>query len=248
MKKIKKDEVYVVNQPKHSIMSFVFVDPTHKDRNWSTFMSNCHDTVLKLAEETDVMFIFKNTEGINPDTFSKVYGASSWIIAEDNLAKTYLKAISYAIIIFKDPVGFLTLDTTDYLYTIDINKIRQVAGSSLSWPIFKAKHLDSDEMYAIYKKDDLAKPWWTWGQKRRNGTEREYTTWKMTSDLAFFRPSLFSKLDSLSDEYVNSFTWNHIGYFLASSCEYLGIKRIDYSICDLNVNRLSDYVDAEGKE
>ena len=248
MKRIKKDEVYVVNQPKHSIMSFVFVDPTRRGKNLNSFMSNSHDTTLELAEETDVMFIFKNIEGIDPDVFSKLYGASSWIITKGNLARTYIKALSYAIIIFKDPVGFLTWDTADFEYRlIDMELIRAVAGSSLSWPIFKAKHLDSDEMYNIYAKDNTLRPWWTWGQKI-NKPDREYTTWKMTSNVAFFRPSLFSKLSTLSEEYIDSFTWDHIRYFLGSACEYLGVKRLGYSLNELNINKIADYVGAERKE
>ena len=70
----------------------------------------------------------------------------------------------------------------------------------------------------------------------------------MVSNVAFFRPSLFEKLDSLEDEYVDSFTWDHIRYFLASACEYLGIKRIDHDMFYLNVNRISDYVSSEGEE
>ena len=246
MKRIKKDEVYVVNQPKHAIMSLIFVEPKKKDRYEANFMCSNHDNVLRLAENTDVMFIFKNIDGIDPDVFSKVYGACAWIVSEKNLARTFIKAIAYSIIIFKRLSGFLTIDVADKLERLSIDQLNEIAGSAATRPIFAARQLDSDEMFEIYRKDDTPRPWWTWGQN--SGPTREYTTWKMTTNAAFFRPSLFEKLDSLSDEYVDSFTWDHIRYFLASACEYLGVKRIDHNMFLLNVNRLSDYVDTEGKE
>ena len=246
MKHIKKDEVYVINQPKHAIMSLVFIDPNSSNKYESNFMSTNHENILKLAENTDVMFIFKNINGINPDVFSKVYGACSWIISEKNLARTFIKAIAYSIIIFKKLSGFLTLDVSDNFGKINIDLLNEVAGSAVSWPIFEAKHLNSDEMFEIYKTENTSTSVWNWFKD--STPEREYTTWKMVSNVAFFRPSLFEKLDSLEDEYVDSFTWDHIRYFLASACEYLGIKRIDHDMFYLNVNRISDYVSSEGEE
>lgn len=245
MKHIKKDEVYVINQPKHAIMSLVFIDPESKRQYSSNFMQENHNWILELAENTDVMFIFKSMGGIDPDVFSKVYGASSWIVSDKNLARTYIKAITYSIVIFKKLVGFLTVDNSDELSRLSIAQLSKIAGSGINWPIFEATHLDSEEMFEIYKKEGSSKPWLL---SKDDKPEREYTTWKMTSRSAFFRPLLFEKLDTLSDEYVDSFTWNHIKYFLASACEYLGIKRIDRDLFSLDVNRLSYYVDSEGKE
>ena len=245
MKHIKKDEVYVINQPKHAIMSLVFVDPESKRQYNSNFMQENHNRILELAENTDVMFIFKSMGGIDPDVFSKVYGASAWIVSDKNLARTYIKAITYSIVIFKKLVGFLTVDNSDELSRLSIAQLSKIAGSGINWPIFEATHLDSEEMFEIYKKEGSSKPWLF---SKDDKPEREYTTWKMISRSAFFRPSLFEKLDTLSDEYVDSFTWNHIKYFLASACEYLGIKRINQDLFSLDVNRLSYYADSEGKE
>lgn len=249
MEKIKVNEVYVVNQPKHAIMTFAFIDPK-KD-----LMEGCHELLLKLSENTDIMFIFKSVDGINPDAFAKVYGACAWIISDKILAKTYIKAISYAIIIFKDLVGFLTLDNCsgfnnygDKAY-FDMTLLKEIAASALSYPIFEATHLNSSEMYEIYKTGGNGSnkkfPNFPWSREEKR---REYTTWKMTSRTAFFRPSLFEKLSTLSEDYIESFTWDNIKYFLASACEYLGVKRINHEIFELNVNRLSDYVDSAGKK
>jgi hypothetical protein len=251
MKKVKTNEVYVVNQPKHAIMTFMFIDPKEE------LLYSCHELILKFSENTDVIFIFKNINGIDPDAFAKVYGGCSWIVSDKNLTKTFIKTLTYAIIIFKDPVGFLTFDIADYrlncyysVNSMEISKLEQVAASSISWPIFEASHLSGDEMYEIYSRNNKSEdnnfisfPWTKPVEKRR-----EYTTWKMTSFTAFFRPSLFEKLNTLSDDYIESFTWNNIKYFLASACEYLGMKRINYDIFSLNVNKLSDYVSTEGEK
>jgi hypothetical protein len=251
MNKIKTNEVYVVNQPKHAIMTFIFVDPKEE------ITSNSHNLILNFSENTDVMFIFKNIVGIDPDAFTKVYGGCSWIVADKILSRTFIKAITYSIVIFKDVVGFLTFDLSDYTGQygsissfFDISKLRQVVSSSISCPIFNASHLDSSEMREIYSTEgkyvDTGKLNFPW--KRPVEKRREYTTWKKTSFTAFFRPSLFEKLNMLSDDYIDSFTWNNIKYFLASACEYLGINRIKYDVFELNVNRLSDYVDSEGQK
>ena len=177
------------------------------------------------------------------------------LISDKILAKTYIKAITYAIIIFKDLVGFLTLDNCsgfsnygDKVY-FDMTLLKEIASSALSYPIFEATHLSSSEMFEIYRtgqpQETKKFPVFPWSRGERG---REYTTWKMTSRTAFFRPSLFEKLSTLSEDYIESFTWNNIKYFLASACEYLGVKRINHEIFELNVNRLSDYVDAAGKK
>lgn len=246
MNKIKTNEVYVINQPKHSIMTFIFIDPKLE------LMETCHSLILKLAENSDIMFIFKSIRGIDPDAFSKVYGACSWIVSDKIVAKTFVKAFAYSIAVFKDFVGFLTFDnysTNSIKYCMsdsDIERLVQVAGSGITRPIFSASHLNVEEMYDIYRTDNIPEPILPW--KKRPDVRREYTTWKMTSESAFFRPSLFEKLNTLSEDYIDSFTWESIRYFIASACEYLGIKRLNYSVFDLNINRLSDYVDAEGKK
>ena len=251
MNKIKTNEVYVVNQPKHAIMTLIFIDPQKEITN------DRHDLLLRYTENTDVMFIFKNIKGINPDAFTKVYSGCSWIVSDKILTRTFIKAITYSIIIFKEVVGFLTFDLSDFRVRwpnngdgdlLDIPKLRQIASSTISCPIFEASHLDSSEMREIYSTEgkyvDTGKLNFPW--KRPIEKRREYTTWKKTSFTAFFRPSLFEKFNTLSDDYIDSFTWDNIKYFLASSCEYLGIKRLGYEVFNLNVNRLSEYVDSEG--
>lgn len=244
MERIKTDEVYVVNQPKHAIISIIFIENPIANLD-----ELYHNQIFKLAENTDVIFIFKSIKGVNPDIFAKLYGACSWIISADSLVRTYLKTIRYSVVIFKNLVGILTFDLKWGLpNNLDITTISAVAGSNIAWPIFPAAHLSSKEMKEIYTIEDEPQLRLLF-RKEKKARRNEYSTWKLTSNTVFFRPRLLERFETLSNEYIESFGWDDIGYFIASACEYLGIKRLDFNMFNVNLHQLNNYaIDSEGKE
>ena len=236
MKNFYTDEVYVVNQPKHSLISIVMVDNLKED----PLRESIHERLFKLSEVSDLFIIFKDVEGIDPDKFAKLYTACAWIVKDmaRTEVQTFLKALEYSVVVFNSHAGYLAFEAEKIkdVYEVDNEQLEEINASGLNWPIFKAQRLDADEMHRIY----------TINEERgffRNifGTDeerREYTTWKMTSSIAFFRPWLVPRFMDLNEDYINSFTWKDIKYFLASACEYLGIKRIEADIFSLDINKI----------
>ena len=223
-KKFKTDEVYVVNQPKHSSVAIVLVDNlSYPPREETT------ERLFKLSEVSDIFLIFKDPSGIDPDKFAKLHTACSWIIVGDLLPRTFLKAIEYTTEVFKSHAGFLVFEL-EKIPEIKTSRVEEVVGSGINWPIFRARRLGAEEMHRIYTLQDRS----IFEKDKR----REYSTWMVLSPITFFRPSLVPRLLSLQEDYINSFTWPEICYFLGSACEYLGVKRIEADLFELDINKL----------
>lgn len=232
MKKYYTDEVYVVNQPKHSLISVVLVDRLNYPVRDIT-----HNRLFKLSEISDLFIVFKDARGIDPDKFAKLYTACAWIVKDvvKTEVETFLKALEYSMVIFDSHAGYLTFEL-DCLPDMSNMKLEEIVASGINWPIFEAKRLSANEMHDIYEVEEDRSLF----QKLFNTDDgrREYTTWKMTSYVAFFRPWLIPRFMDLSEDYIRSFTWGDIKYFMASACEYLGVNRIDSDIYDLDINKI----------
>ena len=235
MKKIKTDSVFVVEQPKRSGTALIFVD------NEGPLSPGEHDRLFKLSEVANLFFVFGKVVGkMNPDKFTKIYGGSAWIISGGNLPRTYLMAGEYAATIFKS-VGILFVNLRE-IPEINTTKLTEIFGS-VNWPIYTARRLGPDEMYKIYAPDIKKSGFLGTEEDQR----KEYSTWTSESPIIYVRPNLITQLKELPEDYIDSFTWDDIRYFLASGIQYLEADHIDSEIMDLDIKNLKEN-DSEGKK
>lgn len=156
--KINKGEVYVVNQPKHRLISIVLVDT-----NTFPLVSRIHNSIDKLVEISDVFFIFsdfhyKSQTLLDKTKITSLYQACAFIDCDGkDLGNCLFKVFNYAKEIFNTHTGYLIVD----LNKLDMKsgseslnrKLLEINGSSIMKPVFKIRRLESDELYKIYGRE-----------------------------------------------------------------------------------------------
>lgn len=227
------NEVYIVNQPKKSILSIIFVG-----KNEYPFSESIHNRLYDLSEISDLFFIFHNggNHGINEDKFCNLYSGCGWTISSSCLPETFLKIGKYSINIFKSHTGFLILNSVYNVPNIkDIeNNILSINSGGLVEPIFKERRLTSDEFYKIYNNPgDIGSI-----LSRTSKLDKKYSIWTSDSDIIFLRPDTFNRLETLGSEYFESFSWTDIRYFIASGIKRLMIGNTNCDIKDLEIGKL----------
>ena len=235
IKKIKymKDEIYILHQPKHSVISIVLVDsefPVPQEQ---------HESLDRLLEFSDVFFVFpKSVRGIGKEKFTSLYEGCGWIEEDLGLPETYLHTILYSLEIFECHVGFCISRLSDLTPDIiDSQKIINITGSSLGSPVFKTRKLTSHEFYDIYKETNSGI------FKTRPDSSNMYASYTSGSPILYFKRSNLGTIidfwrSSEDNKYIKSFTLSDPRYFFASVCKFLGIGTLDSDIHDLDIGRL----------
>lgn len=236
--KINKEQVYVINQPKHITSSIIVLDNTFP------LQEELHQDIERLCEISDVLFVFapeyfNAQENINYDKFASLYKSCAWIVGGANLNSTILRLISYDNEIFKKHLNFLIINTIGLNRRIDIDKIQAITASSLSQPILEIERLSSNEFFEIYKKNpeekvnliDYIKSYIDKGEIK--DINRSYSTYKSISKIMFFRKHTIETLlnffyhDSFAKTYVESFTEDDCSYLFGSILKFLGIENFN---------------------
>lgn len=238
MKKIKlnmymKDEIYILHQPKHSILSIILVNSEFP------IPEPQHNSLSKLLEFSDVFFIFpKSIKGIDKEKFTSLYEGCGWIEESLRLPETYLHAILYSLEIFECHVGFCISRLSDLILDIiDPQKIISLTGSSIVSPVFKTRKLTSPEFYNIYKETNSGI------FKTKSDSSNMYASYTSESPILYFKRSNLGTIvdfwKSVEDnKYINSFTLKDPRYFFASVCKFLGINTLNSDIHDLDIGKI----------
>lgn len=231
--KYMKDEIYILHQPKHSVISIVLIDsefPVPQEQ---------HESLGKLLRFSDLFFVFpKSVKGIGKEKFTNLYEGCGWIEEGPGISETYLRTILYSLEIFECHVGFCILRLSDLkLDIIDPEKIISITGSSISSPIFKTRKLTSQEFYDIYKETN------TGIFKPSQDSFNMYASYTSGSPILYFKRSSIGIIidfwrSSEDNNYIKSFTFQDPRYFFASVCKFLGISTIDSEIYGLDIGKL----------
>lgn len=228
-----KDEIYILHQPKHSVISIVLVDSEFP------IPEPQHESLAKLLGFSDIFFVFpKNVNGIKKEKFTSLYEGCGWVEEGIGLPKTYLQTILYILEIFECHIGFCISRLSDLKTDIiDPQKIISLTGSSLRSPVFKTRKLTSSEFYDIYKETNSGI------FKTKSDSSNMYASYTSESPILYFkRSNLGTIVDfwrSIEDnKYINSFTLKDPRYFFASVCKFLGIDIIDSDIHNLDIGKL----------
>ena len=230
-----KDEVYILHQPKHSIISLVLVN-----KKEFPLTEQEHESLDKLLSFSDVFFIFPSyAKGIKKEKFTSLYEGCGWIEESAGLPETYLHAILYSLEIFECHVGFCISRITDLKpELINPQLTITVTASSINSPIFKIRKLTSPEFYDIYKDTNSG----IFKSSRDNSNM--YSSYTSESPILYFKRSNLGDIINFwragedKIKYINSFTLADPRYFFASICKFLEVKTIDSEIYDLDVRQL----------
>ena len=155
MIKINKGEVYVLNQPRHKLISILLVD------NYSfPLIDRFHDSIDRLVEVSDVVFIFSdyhfpNQRYIDKTKFTSLYRACGFIdCCGKDVGINMFKLFSYVKEVFKHHIGYIISSTSYLNITPEIErKLLEINGSSIMKPVFKIRRLDSNELCDIYSSE-----------------------------------------------------------------------------------------------
>ena len=259
MKKNKvKDEIFIINQPSHAVLSLVVVDSEFPIPELS------HEVMERLKDSSDVFLVFSDkyfskSKKINKNKFANLYGVCGWIDSMDNLYYTILKAVQYSIEIFANKhVAYSLINMSDVknLGNSYFDNILSVTGSTVTKPIFKLRRLNSREFFDIYseysedenKKKKGCKIINRIFKKEEDNTcsiTNMFSSYTSTSTSMFFKKNTMNLFinfrdDEKSKSYIDSFDTSDFRNFFASMVKYLGISIIDSSIERLNVGNLSN--------
>lgn len=245
MSKFNKDEIYVINQPKHSIVSLVLFDEYINEER--------HSNITKLNEISDVIFIFSGDyKKINKNKLTSLYNSCGWIESYDNLGFTLFKTLDYCINIFQCHSTFLLMNMFDL---ININEkffdnIESVNGSSIVKPIFKLKQLSAEDYKRIYIRKEInndsflnkiRKLFKLQDELEEENDDNMFCSYTSDSKaLVFIRPTII-KLIEFNNNNIYSELFNNktdCRYLFASMTKYLNIEIIDCNIEDLKIGKL----------
>lgn len=228
-----KNEIYILHQPKHSILSIVLVD-----KKEFPLSEHEHQSISEIQEFSDIMFVFPwYAKGIQPEKFTSLYGGCGWIRENDSLIETYMKTILYGLEIFERHVGFCISRLSDLgkiQGKIQGNKILTLTASNMSSAVFKTRKLNSDEFYEIYKESRINSIF------RPHDTSNMYASYTSDSAVLYFKRSNVGTIvdfwkSSDNNKYIKSFILEDPRYFFASVCKFLNISTIDSDIQDLDI-------------
>lgn len=244
-----KNEIYVLNQPKHTIMTCVIVF------NVFPKSQDIHDAFDKLQGISDLMFIFQNDveQYINPRKFASLYQACGFIISESNIDYSLIKSMYYSKEIFGKHISYLiTTDTNlEEVENLDktINNISQVNISTIQKPVLEIVRLTDKQLFDYYTLEpekNFTKFKKFLGFDKSSDVFNMFTTHTTSSNIVFVRAvtmenflELFGESDKKVINFLNSFQTNKFpGSMLASYFRQAGILTMNKDIESLDINKL----------
>lgn len=238
--------MYVQEQPKHSIVSILVMDPN------GVLSEENHQALDKLGKFSDLIFIFLGEGSINQRKFTSLYHGTAWTSIGDegeNLAVTQFKVLQYCKEVFNTHQVYLLGNALDQKEE-DINEdqVQLIAMSTIIKPIYKAHRLTAEETRNIYwktgtnnDKPSKIKLFWSAliSRKDDNDSCNMYYTWNTSSPLIFLRSStieLFLKI--LKKDYLQTFSSNNFSCSIISGLKKLGIDNLDSDLKNVDYGNL----------
>lgn len=240
--------MYVQEQPKHSIVSVLIMDPN------GVLSEENHQALDKLGKFSDIIFIFLGEGSINQRKFTSLYHGIAWTSIGDegeNLAVTQFKVLQYCKEVFNTHQVYLLGNVLDQK-EVDINEdqIQLIAMSTIIKPIYKAHRLTAEETRNIYWKNSdttnndkpsKIKLFWSALINRKGNDDfcNMYYTWNTSSSLIFLRSNtieLFLKM--IKEDYLQTFFGDNFSSSIVSGLKKLGIDNLDSDLKNVDYGNL----------
>lgn len=233
---IEKDAVYINQQPKHSLLSIVVVGDNFPQPQ------EVHEGLFNLSGISDVIFIFSDkyfhsSKNCQKSKFVSLYNACGYIDSYSSLPETLLQVFMYDKEIFKCHTGIALMNSWNIGSNISL--LEKINASNIKKPIYKPRHLNSEEYFDIYKK--VEKINWIGKEKTlEDDTVNMYSTHGTESNVVFLRPDIINLILKFDKEpglknYISSFDNSDLRYFIASTLNYLGIEALGINIGEVEI-------------
>jgi hypothetical protein len=156
-----KDEMYVINQPIHTIFSIVVIDTDFP------IPKRCHDYIDDLQQISDTCYIFSDacykSRKINKKKFTTLYNGNCFIdVSGDNILPIVNKALEYSVELFsKKHFTYLLMKLSDLdKYSREnfnrlLSNIQKVNMSNVMQPVLEIHRLNNENMYEYYREDHV---------------------------------------------------------------------------------------------
>lgn len=232
-KYMKKDNVFVINQPKHAILSVVLV------MNDYPIPQEVHKGIDRLCGYSDVAFIFSGAANINKEKFASLYEACLWIDSDYSIPDTVFKVLEYDTEIFKSHPGYVILNSNDIKDVDNSKKIIDLTASSVTYPIYKQLKYDALDYYYVYKELTCSNIF-----KRKKDIDKMHLTTTSQSGMYFKQGTINILLDywrnSENNDFIHSFDsiTQDIYPLFSSMIRHFGLEHIDADPFNLVTNEL----------
>lgn len=246
-------EVYVLQQPKHHIFSLIVVDDVK-----SALPQKIHDAILRLAEISDIGFVFNfkkfpNSKNIDIAKFSSLYEAKCLIVGDDDyMSLDIMKMLSYCINIFDSTIvhsGFTIsrLEDMALLTDVDFNNLSLINGSTIVRPIYKSRRLTSSEYWRIYSTDFIEEK----SSFRKifdrivqkvvpsfgiiGSNCRKFSRWHTDSPILYYRKPTISSMLGTNTEDLKTFIELDPRYMFASLDKMMGNPCLNMNFSEVSI-------------
>lgn len=247
-----KNAVYVLEQPKHSIVSVILVDSSNLPLS-----RTAHDNIDALREVSDLVFVFSDrfgTKDVDIPKFSNLYGACSYVCGDsDNIGTPIFMSLAYCNSVFQKHHAYLITDTNKLTKVGYIKgklgKMVETVLSGIQRPVLRIERLGPEELGSIYTIPlglKPKKPWWNfWESPSPDGKyydpqERLWSTHKSSSPILFFKAGIMKIMLGTYGEkefgnYLATFSEDDLTYLFASCVKRLGLENINQDIHELEI-------------
>lgn len=255
---INPDEVYVLHQPKHILMSIVVIGKGTGIPLTEEIQGNL-DT---LSGMSDVFYVFpengitKKDEYIDPRAFTSLHSGCGFISCSKlPMIGAILKALHYSTEIFGKHLGY-SLTQAEWLVGIGermFQNLVEINGSAMMKPVLEITRLGPKVLSQFYIKreaeDTFRLPW----EKKDNYKYPSewsgmYCKFTSPSKILFLRNSIVQLILSRYGDIdfvkfystfvdIPPYSWD-MRYFIASLLKDMGIDNINNSIEDLEIGKL----------
>lgn len=195
---IDNNEVYVLRQPKKSILTIVYID--------NIFPKNQiqQDFFDEINSVSDILFIFNSLakKKINVRKFTYLNKGSAFYVEDVGKPVALYNVLDYSKHIFDHYVSYVVLDDKDIENITDdkyAKNIQTWTSSTLSQPYIKIKRLDPISLYDIYKLEDNGK-FFNFSRPVFDD-KNTYSTYTSVSAFVFFKRNILNAFLDYEEKY-----------------------------------------------
>lgn len=258
----KKNEIYIVSQPKRLILSILVVDMPLTE----PLPDSIHYKLGRLVDFSDVFFIFsephfKEQRMVDKIKFTSLYQGCGFIDTKTtSIGNELIKVLQYEKEIFEETKNHLgitigKLSDVDKYEMTNFTTLRDSIIPNIGRPIFTLRRLTSSEFFKIYELKDLSILNTGFGKifstivnalltRRGLYTDKVgmYCTWHSESPFIYMPKTAlnsilqYKKLDETGfNSWVNTFVTIDPRFMMASLFNYIGIDILNLEIEQVKV-------------
>lgn len=232
--KINYNSVYVINQPKSTIMSIILVSDEMLD---CPLPEEIHEKLHTLSGCSDQVFLFSSgsERKIDCRKFTNLYQGSSFLVGD--WKHSIPEILKYSSEIFKMHLTTLIFDLS-WTGNIDTDSLVRINASAINGPVFKIRQKTAEELFDYYKyvrEDKVNRRWEFWKQPSFSPTNTDnnfYSIWSTESKVILIRYKMLGRYIEMCGIID---TFDSYQDFFATATKMLGIEHMDIEVSEINL-------------